>query len=220
MRGARASWLAGCLALAACASTGELRFDAPAQPLDFGYRGGARREIRIERPFAETRARMECKDEAPAQPRGQRPMRRVRKTEELLACADQPAPWLAAQLAGALQTAGFRVVDGATSNPDALQVKGTLLKLAVQNDYDPLSARAAADVWIQLVVETESGLKATRRFFVRTYFAGEPYLPTVQRALDDALLRAVREMTAATLSLSNRYPPKDTSVAAVPEPTP
>jgi hypothetical protein len=117
------------------------------------------------------------------------------------------------QLFASLAAAGFRLAAPGPLSDDALDVQGTLLDVAANalrsNSGLVEVMTVVVDVWIDLHVSTASGLSAHRSFYVQTIRGGQPDAMSVAYvALDDSLRRAVRDMTAALLSLSNRYPPR------------
>ena len=174
--------------------------------------GGDGRELRLSVPFAETRTRDGCPEPGkhPAVPPPDSDRWQSGGAIPAVACADTPAQSLGEQLSGALSAAGFRTAAPGPLDEDAFDVQGTLLSVeadAYRSNNEVVTV--VVDVWIDLHVSTPSGLSAHRSFFVQTVRGGRrDSLSVAYVALDDSLRRAVRDMTAALLSLSNRYPPR------------
>lgn len=204
-RPARAAAARGSLALllglAGCAQT--IALQPPSEPLDFGYRGGDGRRVRVASPFADERPRQGCAFM-------ELPGRRERRPppKEALKCSEDPLRWFADQLAAALRTAGYTVVDARVEDGDEiLEIRGALQTLDARSVSAMNAGRFEADVGAELRVSSPSGLDARRRFYAKVsrprLFGGAA---TSQQVLDEAAARTLRDMTAAILSLTNRYP--------------
>jgi hypothetical protein len=179
--------------------------------LDFGYRGGEGREVRV-MPFEDVRMRGECPGDVTPSGHVVKAEAMIPSEEEQLRCSQDPPRWFAERLATALRGAGYTVL--APNEPgrgDVLDVHGALRRLNVEVVGTSGTGIYEADVSLELYVSSISGLGARRGFFVtsslsalwRTTFSK---VGTLQERLDECSIRAVRDMTAAILSLTNRYP--------------
>jgi hypothetical protein len=134
--------------------------------------------------------------------------KRLQSAHDQLACSDEPPEWFAKRLSTALRGAGLTVLEGDAPAPgDVLQIQGTLHQLDAESISLMYSALFESDVHIQLEVSSEAGLTASRGFHVkasRSKMGGG--MGTLQTVLDESSTRIVRDMTAAILSLLNRYP--------------
>ncbi len=197
--------LAGLL-LASCSGTTGLV--APSGPPVFDFQGGDGRLVRVAAPFADHRPPPDC---APPPPRTHGPgRRRTRKPpiRNQLGCSEAPLFWMAHRLGEGLEHAGFTVVDPqATAAGEIVEISGSFRSLELEGAPQMALVFFESDVQIDLLVETPSGLRARRTFFVkssRSRLGGAT--ATYQSVLQDATDRAVRDMTAAVISLLNRYP--------------
>jgi hypothetical protein len=192
------------LALGLAACTTPLALSPAAGPPDFGYRGGEGRRVFVVTPFADERPPQPCDPVDPAE------LARWPTPREQLRCSDDPLRWFAERLAAALGAAGYTVVGEAPADrEEILEIRGALRALEVEAVTKVASGLYEADVGIELHVTSPSGLNARRRFYVKDAHAAG----TRQDALDSSARRAVRDMTAAFLTLTNRYPGVGVAVA-------
>lgn len=171
----------------------------------YDYRGGEGRVVRVVSPFEDMRARWTAIGDSP----------RIGDSPSY------PPEQFAERLAKELQRAGYTVL-GADDpgSGDVLEVRGTLRSLLFELFMNHRWV-FEADVWIELHASTPSGLSAGRSFYVK-----ESASPTWclnwfcdsmrQELIDRSAARAVREMTAAVLSLTNRYPAAPIAPVAAP----
>jgi len=204
-RGALVAAACGVAVLSGCTTTIALK--PPSGYLDFGYRGGEGREVRVVTPFEDERVRGKCPGDV--KPDGDvRSKSVLPSAEEQLRCSDEPPGWFAERLIKALHGAGYTVIGiDEPGKGDVLEIRGALRSLTVESMAMMQSAIFEADVSLELRVSTTSGLVARRGFFVKAsiskYGGG---MGTLQDVLDESSTRAVRDMTAAIVSLTNRYP--------------
>ena len=194
---------------------------------DYGLRGGDGRVVRV-LPFEDGRTPPEDCAELQAEPKSpqagpkqaapgakQQPVAtrgpgRI-PPHEALGCSSEPPGWFSERLALALEDAGFQLIGDGSLPPGALEIRGTLLRLEVEV-FGSGGGVAIADSWIRLHVRDERGLAASRSFYAQSRSSvpaaslGPPAAPRAQVALNGSSQRAVRDMLAAVLSLSNRYP--------------
>jgi hypothetical protein len=191
--------------LAGCAT--EYALHEPTGPLDFGYRGGEGRKVRVATPFADERSGKPCPSAGSTPPPGWKE-KSPRTARDRLQCSADPPRWLAEKLATALEAAGYTVVgETRVAGEEVLEIQGTLRTLDVEAISLMQTVLFEADVGIHLRLVSPSGLEATRSFYVkaaRSKLAGGQ--GTLQEVLDEAATRALRDMSAATLSLTNRFP--------------
>jgi hypothetical protein len=203
--------------LSGCAT--DYALHEPAGPLDFGYRGGEGRKVRVATPFADERKGGPCPLPGSTPPPGWK-QKTPRTARERLHCSADPPRWLAEKLATALAAAGYTVVGEArTEDEEVLEIQGALRTLDVEAISLMQTVLFEADVGIHLRLVSPSGLEATRSFYVksaRSKLGGGQ--GTLQQVLDEAGTRAVRDMSAATLSLTNRFPTVGAAPAAEPAP--
>jgi hypothetical protein len=196
------------LGLAGCAPT-TFTLQAPSDPLDFGWRGGEGRQVRVAMPFADERPPVACPSADASKWK-----RRTQPPRERLRCSDEPLHWFPERLETALREAGYTVVD-ASAGGEILEIHGTLRTLEIESVSLMNSAIFEADVGVELHVTSPTGLDARRRFYVKAQrsklVAGAG---TLQAMLDESAGRAVRDMTAAIVSLTNRYPAVGVASAA------
>jgi hypothetical protein len=191
----------------------------PAALRDYGFHGGDGREVRV-LAFEDGRSPPDSCTK-PAGPRlqpvpGSKAME-VRESGQPagaparrpLICRSDAPRWFDRRLALALKNAGFRIVGQGPLTRDALEVQGTLQRLEIEF----LGQSVIADSWVRLDVRDGRGLSAHRSFYA------QERTPDWQGALDKSAQRAVRDMLAAVLSLSNRYP-ASAGAAAPPTATP
>ena len=201
----------GVAPLSGCTTT--IALQPPHGYLDFGYRGGEGRVVRV-LTFDDLRTRGECPGDVT--PRGStvKGGSMIPSPEEQLRCSPDPPKWFADRLAAALQGAGYTVVgEDKPGVGDVLEVRGSLRSVTVEQLTMFQTVIFEADVSLELHASTPSGLSASRGFFVKASVSKMGGgMGTLQEMLDESSTRAVRDMTAAILSLTNRYP------AVAPEP--
>ena len=206
------------IGLTGCATEYALR--EPTGPLDFGYRGGEGRKVRITTPFADERSGKPCPIPGTTPPPGWK-QKSPRTARDRLQCSADPPRWLAEKLATALAAAGYTVVgETRIEGEEVLEIQGALRTLDVEAISLMQTVLFEADVGIHLRLVSPSGLEATRSFYVkaaRSKLGGGQ--GTLQQVLDEAATRAVRDMSAATLSLTNRFPTVGAAPSAA-EPAP
>jgi len=124
-------------------------------------------------------------------------------------CQQDPAEWIAKQLAAELTLAGFEVLaTDAPHEPGTLEIEGSLLKIFIEPVIGMWTGSLEADLDVKLVVSTEDGLRAEREFFVKGIQGGQMVsLPfAYQLALDHATESIMREMVLAIVELTSRFP--------------
>ena len=183
----------------ACAFTTE-RLTLPTQGLAQPLSGGRGRQVIVVAPFADER---QIRDRCGMKKNGYN-----MDTADAV-CQSDPNVWIATLLARELKTAGFTVVDEKeVHRPGALRVQGALLKIFVEPIIGAWSGSLEADVSIRLDVTTETGLVATRTFFVKGWKGGQQIIQNAayHQALDRASQALLDEMVRAILELADRYP--------------
>jgi hypothetical protein len=220
-----ASALAVAAALVGCTTHPVLQ--APSPYGDYGYRGGDGRVVRVlpfedERTKPEDCAELETPPKSPTQGPNQPAAGAKQQPKaatgpgrfpphQALGCSEDPPRWFAERLTTALQEAGFALAEDGALPPDALEIGGSLVRLEVEVAGSG-GGIAIADSWLRLRVRDARGLSAHRSFYSQarspgaTAQFGASAKPLAQIALDASGRRAVRDMLAAVLSLSNRYP--------------
>jgi hypothetical protein len=195
--------------LGATGCHGKLTLGPPQGYADFGFHGGEGRQVRV-LPFDDQRVRGECEllvQRAARRDRSKPQPATPRAGLDVL-CSDDPPHWFQERLAAGLRSASFEVLrDGDAGADHVLEVRGALMRLDVEHFPMMQSDIFESDVQIVLTVSSASGLRASRSFFVKAsrskIIGGRG---TMQQILDEATMRSVRDMTAAVLSLVNRYP--------------
>ena len=124
-------------------------------------------------------------------------------------CGTPPGTWLSKLLAGELRASGFIVTERA--NPlkkNTLVIEGTVSKVFVEPVIGWWNGSLEADLEINLLATTGSGLRAERKFFSKGIKKGviigtlTPYQTSLKRAADDLL----EDMVQAIFYLMNTYP--------------
>lgn len=123
-------------------------------------------------------------------------------------CSEPPNQWLGRLLADELRKAGFRVVsDPGQLGPNALQIAGTLTQFFLEPDLGGFTVGHEADIGLQLVATTSSGLTAERRFYTKgreTSFWGREY--NYQLAANAAVSDLLVRVLDAVSELVQQYP--------------
>jgi len=122
-------------------------------------------------------------------------------------CKEAPGRWMADALARELAAAGFDVLAGdAVPGRDTLIVHGTVQQLFLE-PVDGLTRTVEADFAADLVVTSSSGLRATRRFYVKGTESDLASTESVfQAAADAATEKIAKGMARALVELTERYP--------------
>lgn len=110
-------------------------------------------------------------------------------------CQSDPNVWLAQLLADELRASGFTVLEQtAEHRPGARRIEGSLTKLFVEPVIGFWAGSLEADLSVTLRVSTQTGLEASRKFFVKGRKGGgmasttQPFHTSLHRATQ-ALLR-------------------------------
>jgi len=195
--------------LAGCARP--IRLNEPVGVVQVGFDGGNGRLVSVMTPFADGRTPPSC--EADKLGTGDR-LADYSSLHKQLGCSPLPAAWVARRFMKGLEAADFVLV---APGPDdgippeqlarATTVRGRLDRIEVEAMAQMQSVLTEADLQVEIVVATPSGLSASRRFHVKAQEVGLSSGPgRQQETLDRLIDRAVREMTAGVVSLLNRYP--------------
>lgn len=122
-------------------------------------------------------------------------------------CSEQPEVWLGEMLAESLRQAGYEVVTGDAAESATVRIEGQLLQFFVEPRIGAFTVDLEADVHVRLVASSDSGLVASRNFFVKgedvALFATDD---TFQSASDVATRHIVKRMTEAVVQLLERFP--------------
>ena len=217
----RARLAATCALLMSSVACGEaLRLTMPSGYRSIGFTGGDGRPIEVVTPFEDGRQKPTC-SKGPEDLAAKDSV--YSSLHDRLGCSASPLEWIGERLAQGLESAGFDVLTHAertTLDPekeeDVITVEGRMDMLEVEVLPQMQSVFAEVDLQVELFVSARSGLRASRRFHVKSQDAGLAVgTETHQRVFDEMADRAVRDMTAAILSLLNRFP--DSGRAASPE---
>jgi len=203
---------AGCVLLAitvSCASP--LRLEKPSGHVSVGFTGGDGRRIAVVSPFEDNREAPKC-SKGPEDLDAKKPI--YTSLHNRLGCSPSPPEWLAERLAQGLESAGFDVLTPAErmaldpeKQRDVITVEGRLDMLEIEVLPQMQIVFAEADLQVEIVVSAASGLRASRRFHIKSQDAGLAVgADTQQLVFDETADRAVRDISAAILSLLNRYP--------------
>ena len=115
------------VALSGCQTT--IALQPPRGYLDFGYRGGEGREVRVVSPFEDARTRGECPGDVEPSGHVVKSEAMIPGAEEQLRCSQEPPVWFAERLTTALRGAGYTVL-GANEpgKGDVLELHGHAAK--------------------------------------------------------------------------------------------
>ena len=164
-----------------------------------GLHGGEGRKIYVNIPFADMR---------PDQSRCGMQKNGYNMDTASGTCSQEPAAWLAKILARELRAAGFEILaQSEGSIVDAVHVEGQLLQVFVEPVIGFWTIEAEADVHVKLVLQSDSGFKAERNFYIKashTSLLATPEL--MQGAMSEAVTQTVVQMVAAIVSIMDRYP--------------
>lgn len=204
-----ARWLlvAPLLVVGGCAFT-NLTVTPPPQPVGANLSGGKQRTVVLVAPFNDDRP---VKNRCGMQKNG------YNADTASVFCSAEPAQWLADLLASELRAAGFNVVAAPPSSARAVRIEGRLLQFFVEPKVGVFTFTPEADVHVQLVATSASGLLAERDFYVKgteTSMVGTE--SNFQAASNSAVRVIVKDMVAAVLALVDRYPDLAVQVAAIP----
>jgi hypothetical protein len=192
-----------CGPLCACALTAGT-IAPPAQSVRTGLEGGGERPVLVLAGWA---------DERPVRTRCGMKKNGYNMDTADMRCAAEPAQWLPGLLATELKAAGFAVLQA--PSPDALAIEGHLLQFFVEPKVGAFTFSPEADVHVRLVVTSTEGLRAERSFYVKGIEESLAGLDSNFQAASDSAVRAVlKDMVAAILALSKRYPPTGVAAAA------
>jgi hypothetical protein len=203
---------AACLLLMSSVACGEaLRLGMPSGYLSIGFTGGDGRPIEVISPFEDGRQKPTC-SKGPEDLEAEDAV--YTSLHNRLGCSSSPLEWIAERLAQGLESAGFDVLTHAErsaldpeEDEDVITVEGRMDMLEVEVLPQMQTVFAEADLQVEIFVSAHSGLRASRRFHVKSQDAGLAVgTETHQRVFDEMADRAVRDMTAAILSLLNRFP--------------
>ncbi len=188
-----------------------LRLTMLSGPVSVGFGGGDGRPIAVVSPFEDNREKPKCA-------RGPETLdaegRVYTSLHNRLGCSPLPPEWFAERLVLGLESAGFDVLrhaERAALNPEEqrylITVEGRLDMLEVEVLPQMQTVFAEADLQVEITVSAGSGLRASRRFHTKSQDAGLAVgRETHQRVFDETADRTVLDITAAILSLLNRYP--------------
>ncbi len=188
-----------------------IRLSSPPGFVNVGFKGGEGHLVRIVSPFIDDRPIESC-SRGPESLEG--PKRTYSGAYHQLACSSLPPEWIADRFSQGLVAAGFSVIDeraidrlSESDQRRVFTIEGEVKMVAVESMAKMQSVLAESDIQVVLHISQKSGLRATRSFHVKSQ---ESALGTTTKTLQDVLNkvsdRAVVEMTAAVLSLVNRYP--------------
>jgi hypothetical protein len=195
------------LSLGGCAFT-NLTITPPQEPIGSNLTGGKQRSILVVTPFTDGR---------PVQNRCGMQKNGYNMDTANVYCSAEPAQWLAELLASELRASGFNVLSASETSPDAVRLEGRLLQFFVEPKVGVFTFTPEADIHIQLVASSASGMLAERNFYVKgieTSLVGTE--SNFQAASTAAVRSIVKDMVAAILALMDRYPAVGVRVAAVP----
>ncbi len=185
--------------LSGCAFT-EMKLNMPMTGLETSILGGNGREISVVIPFSDAR---------PSPKRcGMKKNGYNMDTADAI-CKIPPGKWLSQLLADELRASGFKVIKKAKpQNKNTLVIEGKVSKVFVEPVIGMWSGSLEADLDVNLVATTQSGLKAERHFFSKGIKKGvfaivqTPYQTSLKRAADSLLAN----MVEAIFYLMNSYP--------------
>lgn len=169
-----------------------------------GFQGGEGTRVHLVSPIVDQRPSPKC-SKGPEDLTGSK--RVYLRAGTQLACSPLPVEWMETFLARGLESAGFELVgEDSASDPEVLQIRATVLMLEVEAMSQMQSVLAESDVHVRLDVTSGAGLDASRDFHVKSQSAGMSASGgTFQQVFGTAIARSVREMTAALVSLKNRF---------------
>lgn len=164
-----------------------------------GLKGGNGRKISVNIPFS---------DERPDKTRCGMQKNGYNMDTASGLCSDDPAAWIAKILSRELRAAGFEVVNELKEEGrNVVRVEGQVLQVFVEPVMGAWDVAAEADIDIKLILQSDSGLRAERRFYVkgvRTRMIAMPDL--MQTSMQEAFRQTLVQMVEAIISLMNRYP--------------
>jgi len=189
---------AAAAATTACAFT-DIPLTLPTKGLPETVPGGRGRQVVVVVPFADDRSIQRC---------GMQKNGYNMDTADAV-CQSEPEAWIAQQLADELRASGFTVLaEGSPHRPGALEVEGSLIKVFVEPVLGAWTASLEADLSVELHASTETGLRASRTFFVKGWKGG--VAASTMQPFHTALARAahgiVEEMVRSIIELMDDYP--------------
>jgi hypothetical protein len=191
-----------CLTAVSCLYSPMTLERRPAAPT--GLSGGAGRKVVLAVPFERARTTERCGVKKGG----------LNNEGASILCPVPPEQWLAEELMSGLRSAGIDVSgEPRSSSLSDLQIEGKLSLFFVEPVFPPVSAFRSpyfsneADIEVELVARTATGLEARRKFYVKQ---ADRLLMVRDRmanqTLGTAIDRIVRDMVAAILNLLNEFP--------------
>ncbi len=125
-----------------------------------------------------------------------------------ITCSEAPGSWLGHTIAAGLVRAGFRVLTpSSTPGPSTVIVRGPVSQFFVEQNMAMFDPAFEADIGLTLVLTSQSGLIATRRFYVKgEKSASYQTEEEAQAAADAATNEMVRVTVTAIGALLDQYP--------------
>ena len=139
-----------------------------------------------------------------------------------IVCSESPGSWLGHALAAGLVRAGFRVLTPTSPpGPSTVIVRGTVSQFFIESNMAMWDPMLEADIGLTLVLTSQSGLIATRRFYVKgEHSSAYQSEEESQAAADDATNEMVRVTVTSIGALLDHYPqlgtPTVPALASVP----
>ncbi len=195
------------LLVGGCAFT-NLTVTPPQQLIGANLSGGKQRAVVVVAPFSDDRP---FKNRCGMQKNG------YNMDTASVFCSAEPAQWLADLLGSEFSAAGFNVVAAPPTSARAVRLEGRLLQFFVEPKVGVFTFTPEADIHVQLVASSASGMLAQRDFYVKgteTSMIGTE--SNFQAASNSAVRAIVKDMVAAVLALVDRYPDLAVQVAAIP----
>jgi hypothetical protein len=139
-----------------------------------------------------------------------------------IVCSEAPGAWVGHAIAAGLVRAGFRVLTPSSPpGPSTVVVRGTVSQFFLEPNMAMWDPALEADIGITLVLTSQSGLIATRRFYVKGEQSSSHQTEAdAQAAADAATNEMVRVAVTSIGALLDHYPllgtPTAPTVAAAP----
>lgn len=123
-------------------------------------------------------------------------------------CSEAPGSWVGHALAAGLVRAGFRVLTPTSPpGPSTVIVRGTVSQFFVEPNIRMWDAAFEANIGLTLVLTSQSGLVATRRFYVKGEHDSQHQTEDdAQAAADEATNELVRVAVTSIGALLDCYP--------------
>jgi hypothetical protein len=189
---ASATLLSGCALI-------DVNLKPPGTGLKTAIPGGNGRQVIVAVPFTDSR---QTKDRCGVQKGGY-----GNETAKAV-CQGEPTAWITDLLTRELQASGFTVLTtDAGAKDSALKLDGVLVKIFTEPVVGFWSTSIETDLGVNLVATSKTGLRAERRFFVKSDLTS---IIWTQGLFNDSAELAIRDMLAkivnAVIELMGRYP--------------